>query len=109
MRAAGVIQHRHAEAEVRTLRQRQANSAHPENADGFMMYIDAEPVGPNAALPLAGLYPFGHFHHPARCRQHQTHDGIGDGFGQHGRGMHQQHVMGIKRVDVEIVVTDGNG
>ncbi|MNZ63287.1 hypothetical protein D3C78_814320 [compost metagenome] len=104
-----MVDHRHAETEVRTLCQCQPDPPHTEDADGFMVHVDAKPVRPDTALPFAGFHPLGDFHYPARCRQHQTHDGIGDGFGQHGRGMHQQHVMGIKRVDVEIVVTDGNG
>ena len=74
-----------------------------------MVHVDAEPVRPDAAAPFAGLDPFRHFHHPARCRQHQTHDGVGDGFGQHRRGVHQQHVMRVERLDVEVVVADGNG
>ena len=109
MSAAGVIQHRHAEAEMSALRQRQTNTTHAEDADSFVVHVNAKPVCPDAALPFAGLHSIGHFYHATSCRQNQAHDGVGDGFSQHGWGVHQQHVMGIKRVNVEIIVTDGNG
>ena len=74
-----------------------------------MVYIRAEPVRTNALRPFTRFDALRHFHHPARGAQHQRHDRIGDGLGQHGRGMHQQHPAGVQRLDVEVVIANGNG
>lgn len=74
-----------------------------------MMHIVAKPVRTDAFGPLPGLHAVGHLNHPTRGAQYQGHYGIGDGFGQHGRGVHQQHLTRIQRLDVEVIVTDGNG
>ena len=74
-----------------------------------MVYVGAEPVWPNALRPLARFDALRHFHHPAGGAQHQRNDRVGDGLGQHGRGMHQQHPAGVQRLDVEVVIANGNG
>ena len=109
MCTACVVQHRHAKAKMRALRQRQADAAHAEDADGFMMHVNAVPVRPDAALPFPCLDPLGHLDHPACGGQYQAHDGIGHGFGQDGWGMHQQHPVGVERCNVKVVITDGYG
>ena len=74
-----------------------------------MVYVGTEPVWPNALRPFARFNALRHFHHPAGGAQHQRHDRVGDGLGQHGRGMHQQHPAGVQRLHVEVVITNGHG
>jgi hypothetical protein len=73
-----------------------------------MVHVAAEPVRANALRPFARFHALRHFHHPTGGAQHQRHHRIGDGFGQHGRGMHQQHLAGVQRLDVEVVIANGN-
>jgi hypothetical protein len=94
---------------VGALRQRHPDTAHADDTQRFMVHIAAEPVRTDAFRPLARFHAVSHFHHPTRGAQHQRHHRIGDGFGQHGRGMHQQHFARIQRIDVEVVIADGNG
>ena len=74
-----------------------------------MVHVAAEPVRANALRPLARFDALRHFHYPARGAQHQRHDRIGDGLGQYGRGMHQQHPASVQRLDVKVVIANGNG
>ena len=109
MLAAGVVENGHAEARVGALGKRHPDTPHTDDAEGFMVHIVAKPVRTDAFGPLAGLHAVSHFNHPTRGAQYQRHNGIGDGFGQYGRGVHQQHFTRIQRIDVEIIVADGNG
>ncbi len=102
---AVVIDHAHAEA-ARAARERLADAAHAEHAERRAVNVRAEKAVVRPLAPLPRAQPVLGFGDPPRGRHHQRPAEIGRRLGQHVGRVGAEHVRGVERADVEVVVAD---
>ncbi|MNN30284.1 hypothetical protein D3C81_1439290 [compost metagenome] len=101
-----VIDHRHTESEMSTLRQRFADTAHADNPQRLAMHIAAEMRRADIAAPLAAAHHVRQFHHTPGSGEDQGETGVGGGFGEHVRGVAQENLAPGQVIDVVVIDAD---
>ncbi len=84
-----------------------ADASQPDDAEGCMVDIPAKQEGWSPRFPVSGPNIVGRFHDAASSRHQQCPGHVGRCFSEHARRVAYQHAMGGGRIDIDVVVANG--